>query len=173
MILHRDLVADYYDSAVNSPCFIEKATLPETDSFIFNKEDFSVNQIKTSQSLLYDTTRSPWIVGYLDPQTFASDTTITSIVSPMTGVLDNYEELYQYTQQPNRKLQYMQTKTLFVGDGVQDDGNIFIHKYRGYNVSLTFTPLVDQSTPMSVGYGLTSDTRGISPSWYCQANQFS
>lgn len=64
LTLHRDLVVDYYDSILNAPCFIEKATLPSNNDLIFNKEDISVNQIKQSELLLKDETKSPWICIY-------------------------------------------------------------------------------------------------------------
>lgn len=62
--LHRDLIADYRDTVINSPMFIEKATLDDTDPFIFNNEDMTFNQIKQSETMLRDFTKCPWIVGY-------------------------------------------------------------------------------------------------------------
>ena len=64
LTLHRDLVADNYDAVVDAPCFIEKATLPANNPLIFNSENMSFNQIKTSELLLKDKTGCPWIVGY-------------------------------------------------------------------------------------------------------------
>lgn len=64
--LRRDLVADFYQEVMNSTAFIEKATLSETDPFIFNREDFTVNQIKKAEHLLKDPSGVPWIIGYLD-----------------------------------------------------------------------------------------------------------
>lgn len=66
LTLHRDLIVDYYDIVVNSPVFIEKATLNYNDPFIFNSENMSVNQIKTSETLLKDKSGCAWIVGYYD-----------------------------------------------------------------------------------------------------------
>lgn len=63
--LKRDVVVDYYDSIVNAPCFIEKATLNDSNNLIFNQESDSFNQIKTSETLLMDNTKCPWIIGYL------------------------------------------------------------------------------------------------------------
>lgn len=64
LTLHRDLMADYFDSIKSSPVFIEKATLKPTDALIFNKEDMTFNQIKTNEVLLKDKSQCPWIVGY-------------------------------------------------------------------------------------------------------------
>lgn len=62
--LRRDLIADYYDKVISSPCYIQKATLQPNDPFIFNPEGNGFNQIKTSETLLKDQFKIPWIVGY-------------------------------------------------------------------------------------------------------------
>lgn len=62
--LYRDVIADYYDKVIDSPCYIEKATLQPNDPFIFNPEGNGFNQIKTSETLLKDQFKIPWIVGY-------------------------------------------------------------------------------------------------------------
>ena len=64
--MHRDLVVDYYERIINAPCFIEKATLPSNSPFIFNKENITVNQIKTSEKLLKDKSGCAWLIGYYD-----------------------------------------------------------------------------------------------------------
>lgn len=64
-ILRRDLLADHYDEITESPCFIEKGYVGPEDSAIFNKEDITVNQIKTRETLLKDDSRTAWIVGYV------------------------------------------------------------------------------------------------------------
>lgn len=63
--LRRDLVADNYEGVINSPCFIEKALIPDTDSAIYNYEDMTFNQIKSGEDLLVDKTGCAWIVGYV------------------------------------------------------------------------------------------------------------
>lgn len=63
--IRRDLVADNYERVIGAPCFIEKATLPADSPFIFNNEDFMVNQIKQEETLLKDKSGCPWIVGYI------------------------------------------------------------------------------------------------------------
>lgn len=67
--LRRDLFADTLSDIRNAPAFIEKATLFQDDPMIFNKEDMSYNQIKKSETLLKDKTKTPWIVGYLEKNT--------------------------------------------------------------------------------------------------------
>ena len=64
-LLRRDLLADYYNIITTSPAFIEKGWVPNTDSAIFNKEDMTFNQIKTSEQILRDDSKTSWIVGYI------------------------------------------------------------------------------------------------------------
>ena len=64
LTLRRDLVADNYNSIINAPTFIEKATVSNSDPAIFNNENMGFNQIKTSETLLKDETGCAWIVGY-------------------------------------------------------------------------------------------------------------
>ena len=77
-ILRRDLLADNYDAITESPCFIEKGYVGPEDSAIFNKEDITVNQIKTRETLLKDDSRTSWIVGYIaKDHTALTDKTFT------------------------------------------------------------------------------------------------
>lgn len=66
LTLRRDLISDFFANVITSPCFIEKATLSANDPFIFNNENMTFNQIKTSETFLMDRTKCPWIVGYYD-----------------------------------------------------------------------------------------------------------
>ena len=63
--LKRDTIADYYDDVLTAPSFIEKATLDPSDPAIYNSENMSFNQIKKSETLIKDSSDSPWIVGYV------------------------------------------------------------------------------------------------------------
>ena len=75
LTLHRDVLADNYDSIIyNTDTFVERGWCDNNDSAIYNQEPITFNQIKQSQTLMYDKTVSPWIVGYIRaPQ---EDTTI-------------------------------------------------------------------------------------------------
>lgn len=64
VLLHRDVLADNWDKIVESPMFVEKATLPSNNPLIYNQEEITTNQIKTSETLLKDKTGCPWVVGY-------------------------------------------------------------------------------------------------------------
>lgn len=63
--LRRDVLADNWDKIISAPVYIEKATVSDNNSFIYNEEPFTCNQIKTLEAELYDETNTAWIVGYL------------------------------------------------------------------------------------------------------------
>ena len=86
--LYRDVVVDNYDAVIGAPCFIEKAT-PQSirDPAIYNNEDMTFNQIKTSEQLLFDETNCPWIVGYIPRDAFDTDTSV-SVETTLTGAAD-------------------------------------------------------------------------------------
>lgn len=63
--LHRDLIADYYESIKDSPMFVEKGFLSASSPFIFNKENMTFNQIKKNEYLLDEGINCAWIVGYI------------------------------------------------------------------------------------------------------------
>lgn len=106
--LHRDVIADYYNAIVNAPCFIEKATLTPGDPLIFNQEDMTVNQIKTSETLLKDETGSAWVVGYIPKDAFPDGATISA-----DAILDNAADITVDNIQNWEYYQYQTTD--FVG----------------------------------------------------------
>lgn len=66
LTLHRDVLADNYDSIINNPdTFVERGWCDNNDPAIYNSEPITFNQIKQSQTLMYDMTVTPWIVGYI------------------------------------------------------------------------------------------------------------
>lgn len=65
LVLYRDTVAEKFDSVLDAPMFIEKATVSENSPFIYNAENMTVNEIKKSETLLKDKTNCAWLVGYL------------------------------------------------------------------------------------------------------------
>ena len=66
LTLYRDLLADFQDIVKSSTCKINRAMLEYNDPLIFNSEGINVNQIKTSETLLKDSTGVPWLVAYVD-----------------------------------------------------------------------------------------------------------
>lgn len=63
--LKRDLICDYINQILYSEAFIEKGYVENSDPAVYNKEDITVNQIKTSETILRDDSKTSWIVGFL------------------------------------------------------------------------------------------------------------
>lgn len=133
LTIHRDLIADYYEEVMDSTCFIEKATLPADDPLLFNAEAMTVNQIKTSETLLKDPSGCAWLVGYYDktaqdfkgtvPINIKSDLPVVIIES---GSLEQWA-YYDYTNMSeNQKKFYGPTQSgayKFVGSYMSASGN--------------------------------------------------
>lgn len=92
--LYRDVIADWWDEVVAAPTFIEKAMLDTGNNLIFNSENMTYNQIKTSETLLKDNSGTAWYAAYIsrDVQEIAL-TVPSSDITPDIEVssLDKYE----------------------------------------------------------------------------------
>ena len=94
LTLHRDVIADYFNIIITSPCFIEKATLSSDNPLIFNQEQFIANQIKQSETLLKDRSNCAWLVGYLTTDSSIDDITVVNTTDTnfdTIGELVNWE----------------------------------------------------------------------------------
>lgn len=105
--LYRDLIADYREEIMNAPMFIEKATLPLGDPFLFNKENIAFNQIKTSEHLLKDKTGCAWIVGYLD-KSFSGN---ISVLPTNLSINYDYTSFAQYQYDTYRNEEFKAQRT--------------------------------------------------------------
>lgn len=66
LALKRDVLIDFGDSIMTSPCYVEKGTINEYDSkLLLTSEGFVGNQQKQGEYLLRDKTYSAWLVGYV------------------------------------------------------------------------------------------------------------
>lgn len=138
LTLRRDLIVDDYDTIVESPMFIEKATANTNDPLIFNSENMSFNQIKKSETLLKDETNCAWVVGYI-PRDFKSDG--VTITYPLTGSQDfTVEKLsdwkyYNYIGTNKGSLQkaiygvYVKAEQQMISAGLNSDGSIYSLPY--------------------------------------------
>lgn len=66
--LKRDTVAEVIsdnDFLVNSPVYVEKGHLQDSDPFIVNSENLTFNQIKRSEELLKESGVGGWVIGYM------------------------------------------------------------------------------------------------------------
>lgn len=96
--LKRDVLADNYDAIMQSPMLIQKGYISASDSAIFNYEGQDYNKIKTSETLLYDETKVPWIIGYIPRDAFKDQAqeVSTSLVSPFYNLsYTTLEAFYQ------------------------------------------------------------------------------
>ena len=114
LILRRDVLADN-PSWKEAPTFIEKCTLTDVSPFIFNNENFSVNQIKSGQTPIYDKTGCPWIVGFM-PNNLSVSEPITvpdysvvadfSISMPMRTWLDTSDQRKWFSKVNDYRIYY-------------------------------------------------------------------
>lgn len=92
MDLYRDVIADWYNEIISAPCFIEKAQVGIYDSAIFNNEDMTFNQIKTSEKLIKDKSGCGWYVGYIAKNTPETSVSIASSTSKIANTYDKFED---------------------------------------------------------------------------------
>lgn len=88
LTLRRDVIADNIDDIKEAPMFVEKAMLDDTDPMIVNDEGLQLNKIKTSETLLKDSTGIPWIVGYTAKNMGATTVTAAADSSVSGTTLD-------------------------------------------------------------------------------------
>lgn len=168
LALRRDLFVDYYDPIITAPCFIEKATVDDSDPAIYNSENMTFNQIKTSETLLKDRTNCPWIVGYFARTSGDAEGTITTLTGttkkdfPVDIVLPGditTWEYYNYTTNNFKsfpteilyKINYMdyflpgpQKFTIKQFQITQSSSNIKIGSFEGYDLD---------NYPLKAGWG--------------------
>lgn len=96
LTLRRDLVADYYETVLNSQSLIKRAIVNDDNPLIWNQEGITFNEIKKDELLLKDYTGCPWIVGYLDSK-YSSQTSIsvTADIS-VDETYDNWSDWQYY-----------------------------------------------------------------------------
>lgn len=123
LILYRDVIADWYEDVINAPCFIEKASLTRDNPLIYNKEDMSFNQIKTSEYLLKDRSNCAWIVGYVD-KAFTKEVSVEPVESAADYTYSTYDEFlanYPYST--------------YLGTQKVNTGRTQVYRFNFYNTS--------------------------------------
>lgn len=91
LTLRRDVVADNIQCVLNSPCFIQKATIPDTDPFIFNDEGMKVNQVLRSQTKLKDELGMAWLCAYVPKHSDSTTWEQTPVNASVSSPSFNYE----------------------------------------------------------------------------------
>ena len=115
LTLKRDVLADNYTDVVNSPIFLEKGFINDSnDPLLYNSESMNLNQIKQLEIPLMDETKSGWVVGYIPSDAFPKvepqyDRVEKKVTTPMEAdfEIDNINDwsYWQYClSNPNYKL---------------------------------------------------------------------
>ena len=115
LTLKRDVLADNYTDVVNSPIFLEKGFINDSnDPLLYNSESMNLNQIKQLEIPLKDETESGWVVGYIPSDAFPKvepqyDRVEKKVTTPMEAdfEIDNINDwsYWQYClSNPNYKL---------------------------------------------------------------------
>lgn len=87
--LRRDVLAEYKENVLSSPCYVEKGTIRDaTDPLLFNAEGMSFNQIKKDQIPLKDQSEMAWLVGYLSKNADSATDKTISYTYPDTSDYD-------------------------------------------------------------------------------------
>lgn len=136
----RDIINDNFEAIKESPIFVEKAMLPDSDMMIFNKENIDFNQIKKSETLLKDKTGCSWIVGYMTEP--GQDEAVSGILPSYYDILRTYITDYEYVN-------YCKIS------GYKPSANAFYSRNIG---SWTFLTVSLQFRGMTLGTVVTSGT---------------
>ncbi len=85
LALKRDVLVDFNDQIMNSPCFVEKGFINDIYSpLLLNSEGMSFNQIKKSEDCIKDDSRCAWLVGYVKKNIDANDLNSVNPISYTT-----------------------------------------------------------------------------------------
>ena len=162
--LRRDVIVDAYEPTVSAPCFIEKATLQKNDPLIFNGEDMTVNQIKTSEFALKDETGCAWVVGYIPKDSFngdeASRTVNTDfILTDATDiVVENIDDWEYYPYITQKFNSYYTEEPVFAGRAAMMNGSVRMWAQWGsQGTSLDLTSAIYNRIGALVDEVVTSD----------------
>lgn len=176
--LYRDTLGDYFNDIIDAPMFVEKSgRLNINDPAIYNNEDMSFNQIKTSETLLKDETGCAWVVGYI-PRDFKTDNEI-SINYPLSGSADitvNKLSDWTYYSELNKQQSgtlinavygiYTKYNNTMIAAGLNYDGSLYSFKGSYENIKeITYPGLLDNGlqfnppTPSVIDNRLVVDYR--------------
>lgn len=171
LILRRDVITDNLESVINAPCFIEKGEIVDPENpLIYNKEGMSFNQIKTSETPLYDKTKCPWLVAYLNKGVLGSATTGTINYDPgdsgaiqLTTSIDQWE-FYKYNATNPMKVC---DSFIFRWDTYGSGGTN--HNY--FNNSMTKDGIVNYSSFVYSNATKASNLVQLLTGWYWDPNE--
>lgn len=96
--LFRDLLAEYWQSIIQSPVYIQRAMISKNSKLIFNSEGSTFNQIKKSEKLLKDRTECGWIVGYTTTGSIATTVSVDETGASYPATPISYSTLNTWAQ---------------------------------------------------------------------------
>lgn len=176
LTLHRDLIADFYNTLVDAPMFIEKATLLPNDPLVFNSEGMSVNQIKTNETLLQDETKSAWLVGYVSRTSTAEGQTPTPLDATIKYNLDYIPDYIVDDQSELPFNQYIDTDVSYAGEPTIDvffkissSNTVYFNSINRYGPAKC--PLRLKINATETGYGWLTRTGNDSDIFYYGADK--
>lgn len=89
LALKRDVLVDFNEQIMNSPCFVEKGSIVDVnDPLLLNAEGMAFNQQKQSEQLLRDNTNCAWLVGYLKKDISQAETITYTFPSDVINTTD-------------------------------------------------------------------------------------
>jgi len=89
LALKRDVLIDYGESIMSSPCFVEKGWIDDVNNpLLLNSEGFSGNQQKQGETVLRDNTNAAWLVGYIKKDMNSSQTVTYAFPDEPAGLSD-------------------------------------------------------------------------------------
>lgn len=100
--LKRDVLGDFYNETREGVSFISKGFVNAGNPLIFNSEGISVNQIKSKEILLKDSTAAAWVVGYLAPN-LAAEGDVNISVTYAQDIIPDISE-FDYDDLLNKEL---------------------------------------------------------------------
>ena len=169
LVLKRDSVGENLSTVLKAPCFVEKGWVPGTDPAIFNKENMTFNQIKTTEKLLKDKTQMPWLVGYYSKGSvlkanLPEKADMKADIS-VSGI-SNWE-YYKYKDTPGRLLTnygcslYLKPKGL---DATKKSVQIFIDNIGETNQATTWASVIDNTSGTNYQYTMKLNEDETAPS---------
>lgn len=119
--LYRDTIVDYYEKILDAPMFVEKGYVGTDDPAIYNSENIAFNQIKKSEYLLRDKTKSAWIVGYCARPKSSTGESISYGGIPSVSFAENSLSDWEFYKYVDKDTAFMQKLSFKVGFYTQLD----------------------------------------------------
>ena len=131
LILHRDVITDYWNIIRSSPALIEKCNLSYNNPLLFNNEDMTFNQIKTDETLLKDNSNCPWIVAYVAKNRAQTPNAIWSA----SNIQVNPNSLIPFVVLQDPIEDYLATNSVFYGAYRELEYRIYPENYADFVIN--------------------------------------